>query len=177
MQFVHDNSVFPPAYEAMVTDDRLSSNYQSAIIDFDTLPILQHNRLTIDQGQTVIFTTENLQATHGDGSADGDLSFLISALQHGYFKWTNTSTGNIVVFRQNNITTQAVSFVHDGSHSAPSYKVGVTDGRASADPQTASINFNGSGLLPVQKDYLPVLWLESCSLRCGVIGGIGRSDL
>ena len=148
VQFVHDNSVFPPAYEAMVTDDRLSSNYQSAIIDFDTLPVLQHNRLTIDQGQTVIFTTENLQATHGDGSADGDLSFLISALQHGYFKWTNSSTGNIVVFRQNNITAQAVSFVHDGSHSAPSYKVGVTDGRASADPQAASIDFNGSGLLP-----------------------------
>ena len=79
-------------------------------------------------------------------SADGDLSFLISALQHGYFKWTNISSGNIVVFRQNNITTQAVSFVHDGSHSAPSYKVSVTDGRASTDAQAASINFNGSDL-------------------------------
>ena len=164
VQFVHDNSLFPPSYEVMVTDDRLSSSYEAARIDFDTLPLLQHNQLTIDQGQTVVLTIENLLATHGDGSNDADLSFLMTALQHGYFTWTNTSTGPIAVFRQYNISTQAVSFVHDGSHSSPSYKVSVTDGKASTNPQSASITFNGNNVSDSKSLSVGVL-VESRRLR------------
>ncbi len=160
VQFVHDKSVYAPAYQVMVTDGRVSSDYEVARIDFDMLPVLQHNRLSIDQGQTVILTEANLRATHDDGSMDDDLIFLISGCQHGYFSWTNTSTGSIVVFRQHNITTQAVSFIHDDSYSAPSYLVSVTDGRASSDPQAASINFNGSDLP------------DSGSLSVGALAGI-----
>jgi len=139
--FVHDNSQSAPAYSVVVTDMRMNSSAQAASIDFDLLPVLENNQLWIDQGQTVILTSDNLKAAH-NGSVDGNLSFIIQNLQHGYFQWVNYPSDPIAVFQQQNITDSQVSFVHDNSQSAPAYKVSVSDGRAISDPSSAGIYFS-----------------------------------
>ena len=141
VNFVHDNSINPPAYKVSVSDGDMTTTPQPAVIDFDARPILNNNHLTIDQSEVVTITSSELSATHPGGS-DATLSFQISTVQHGNFQWSNAPGKPIILFQQQNITDRLVNFAHDGSLNPPAYVVTVTDGRLSSDPQAAIIDFN-----------------------------------
>ena len=74
VNFVHDNSINPPAYKVSVSDGDMTTTPQPAVIDFDARPILNNNHLTIDQSEVVTITSSELSATHPGGS-DATLSF------------------------------------------------------------------------------------------------------
>ncbi len=146
IQFVHDNSTLPPAYTVVVTDGRLSSVPEPAVIDFDATPILQNNSLVINQGQTVIFNAQMLSATHSTGE-DTLLLFVISNLTHGQFSVVTSPNQPVLQFYQQNITDQRIQFTHDNSTSAPAYQVSVTDQRITTSPQSARIDFDANPIL------------------------------
>ncbi len=141
IQFSHDNSTQTPEYWVSVSDGRIILSPVAAKIDFDISPILETNRITIIQGETVVLTTDNLWATHW-GNGDGDLNFVISDCQYGQFQWIISPNTSITFFQQQNITDRLIQFVHDNSVFAPAYKVVVSDGRLSTMPSWNLADFD-----------------------------------
>jgi len=141
VQFVHDNGLAAPSYAVAVSDGQAASVPELASIDFDVTPLLEVNQLVINQGQIIGLTADNLYALHA-GSAEGNLTFLISALQHGQFMLGMSAGQVVTAFSQQNVTNGQVSFVQDGSADAPNYWVAVSDARAVSVPQSASIDFD-----------------------------------
>ena len=146
IQFTHDNSTQPPAYQTLVTDGRTASSLQSAKIDFDASPILLNNTLIINQGQTLRLTSEFLSATH-PGGEDKILLFNVSQVTHGKFSSTYSPNQPIFIFYQQNVTDRVIQFTHDNSTQAPSYFVSVSDGRITLPPVVAEIDFDESPIL------------------------------
>ena len=62
-------------------------------------PVLVNNQLTINQGQALILTVENLQATQTSRD-DEQLWFIFSQVTHGNFSLINASTTPINRFQQ-----------------------------------------------------------------------------
>jgi hypothetical protein len=66
------------------------------------------------------------------------LVFSVSALSHGQFELVGIPGVPIVSFTQGQIGSGQIRFVHDGSTSAPTYSISVSDGSLSAGPYAAS---------------------------------------
>ncbi len=146
IQFIHDGSSEAPAYNITVRSSGIAwTGPYPANITLETL-LINANQLVINQGQAIIFTANNLQATY-QGKVDGSVSFLIANLEHGRFEWTTIPGQAILTFQQQNITDVMVRFVHDGTDSVPAYQVSVSQGSVSTPFQTASIDFDANPVL------------------------------
>ncbi len=143
VQFTSDNSGIAPNYLLSVQDScGLASDISIANISFHQLPTLGNNQLTINQGQSLIVTSDNLNAKDmNDITRSSILQFLVSNAQHGYFEIVNNPGTVINNFYQENVSTGVVQFTHDGSVQAPSYSTSVSDGLVSTNPSPALINF------------------------------------
>ncbi len=130
----------------VVTDGRLSSVAEPAVIDFDTTPVLQNNSLVINQGQTITLNAQMFSATHATGE-DNLLLFVISNMMHGQFSVVTSPDQSLLQFYQQNISDQRIQFTHDNSTSAPAYQVSVTDQRITTPPQLAHIDFDANPIL------------------------------
>ena len=64
VRFIHDQSLYAPAYQIAVSNGAITTPPQPAWIDFDTIPLLLTNQLVINQGQSVLLTAAMLNATH-----------------------------------------------------------------------------------------------------------------
>ena len=146
VRFIHDQSLYAPAYQIAVSNGAITTPPQPAGIDFDTIPLLLTNQLVINQGQSVLLTAAMLNATHPGADNSSYLRFDITKLQQGQFRWVNNSAA-IAYFYQQNITDRLVQFGHDGSSVAPSYNVSVTDGRTYSPSQAARIDFDAFPIL------------------------------
>ena len=164
VQFIQDGSTQPPTYAISVTDGRISTPPQSAVIDFDPLPILVNNQLKINQGQTVTLTTDNLLATHA-GIADPQLIFIITNISNGRFIVPGTEVQSSLfldtTIQQQQIMDNAVLFYQQGTD-APAYNVSVSDGRVGTPPQSATVIYSVKPILQnnqfaVSKGQLVVL--------------------
>ena len=98
-------------------------------------PTLATNALSLFSGSTVLFSSTNLQAIDPD-TADSELIFTVSDVSNGEFQLSGSATTS---FSQQDISAGLVSFVHDGSETAPSYSVSVSDGSLSTEPSTVTI--------------------------------------
>ena len=144
--FVPDGTTEAPSYNITVRTTGIA--YVSptpANITFNLLQI-KNNQLMINQGQTVLLTTENLSATD-TGSQEDNVEFIISDLQHGQFQWINFPDQPILTFKQQNITDGAVNFMQDGSALPPCYNVTVSNGKITVGPQASLIDFDPSPVL------------------------------
>ena len=146
VQFVHDDSSFAPMYQVTVTDGRAYSTPQAALIDFDAIPVLLNNSLRINQGETVLITSNILSAVHPTGE-DNSLLFNLTGIMNGRFCWRNNPFTSLESFYQNNISNSLIQFTHDNSTHAPAYQVLVTDGRTASPFQSAKIDFDASPIL------------------------------
>ncbi len=147
IQFVHDGSDEPPSYNITVRSSGIAwIGPISANITFNGFLKLENNQLVINQGETVVITSNNLKATHL-GNVESDLIFLISNLTYGRFEFLSTPNQSITTFQQQNITDGIVRFVHDNSQSAPTYRVAVSNGTFTTSPQSALIDFDAEPIL------------------------------
>ena len=119
-------------------DATVTSNLNLMGIAVNDAPVLVNNRLTIGQAQTVVLTTSHLSASDDSASANA-LQFTVSNVQRGQFRLNGVTTTS---FSQQDISQGKVSFVHDGTVTAPSYSVSVSDGSLTSSVQAASISFN-----------------------------------
>lgn len=142
VQFIHDGSTIAPSYNVTVSDARITTSSQAAMINFNLAPILINNSIIIGQGQKLILTSSNLSATDSDDSA-GSLIFQITNIQHGSFELVTNPGSPITSFTQAQLDSGDIQFVHDARPQSPSYSVSVSDGKTSdlAGAVPASITF------------------------------------
>lgn len=125
------------------------STGRSYVIFGDAPPVMVNNNLKINQGDSVVFSDDNLLVTDAN-HPDDQISLTITNGQYGHFAWLTSGCGGapITQFSQQNISAGQVMFCHDGSVEAPVYSVGVTTpGLAFIFPQPAFIDFDTIPLL------------------------------
>ena len=147
--FRHDGSILPPSYTVSVSDS-VNVYATEGIIEFDHLPELVNNQLFVNQGEATVLKSTDLSAKSSDHSASG-LYFLVDTVSQGQFNLLDVNgtiiATNVTGFIQQNVTDQRVAFLHDGSTTAPSYRVAVSDGLATIPSQPAVIQFNHAPVL------------------------------
>ena len=136
----------PPAYTVLVTDGRLSSAAEPAVIDFDATPILQNNSLVINQGQIGDSQLTNV-VCHSSTGEDSLLLFMISNLTHGQFSLSLPPDQSLLQFYQQNITDNTSNLLTTIPPQVPAYQVFVTDQRITTAPQSAHIDFDANPIL------------------------------
>ena len=140
LQFVHDGSNVAPTYSVQTPNIgiALTPAPQAATITFYQRPVLSTNTLLIHQGEGVPITSILLGIM--DDYPASQVNFTISNLQHGQFKslpFNNTVTQ----FSEQQLLSGAIAFTQDGTASAPSYQVGVSDPYFTLPPVLATVTF------------------------------------
>ena len=105
--------------------------------------MLVDNQLTLSNGQTVILSSSNFQASEL-GFNNSQLIFSVGNVQNGYFSAAPVGNGvkkNLTSFTQAQIDSVAIEFVHVGNEQEPSYLVLVSDGVQSTVPSPATVYF------------------------------------
>ena len=179
VQFVHDGSSIAPSYNisvysagiawtgpvaanitflsaattTVVTTPIVSQTPTPTMTSTPTpssaFPVLLTNQLTLSNGQTVILSSNNLQASEL-GFNNSQLIFSVGNVQNGYFSTVPMGNGvkkNLTSFSQGQINSGAIEFVHNGAFQAPGYLVLVSDGMQSTLPSLATINFTDAPVI------------------------------
>ncbi len=149
--FMQDGSQFSPSYQVSVTDPWIQMPPMPAQISFNSVPFfLVNNQLSIKQNQTLLLDSKNLMATRND-IAVASFTFVVTNIAHGIFNINGQTSASQISFAQQAILSAHVSFVQDGSRSAPSYAVSVSDGWNQTIPTLANISFLLKPLLSINQ--------------------------
>ena len=106
----------------------------------DVAPSISVNKLTIEQGQSVILGAGNLNAVDPDNSP-AQLVYTVGKVTGGRFEFVSNPGVAITSFTQANINAGAVRFVADGGQAAPSYMLTVSDGSLTSGISSAAVSF------------------------------------
>ena len=88
IQFVYDNNNNLPSYHISVYSTGIAwTGPIPANVSMQSLQLI-HNQLTINQGESVTLTSNNLSAENGCVS-DGTFTFVVSNIQQGRFEFNN----------------------------------------------------------------------------------------
>ncbi|MBS0351420.1 MAG: FG-GAP repeat protein, partial [Proteobacteria bacterium] len=136
-----------------------------------TLPpiVLQKNQLALKDGQTVILSNNQLQATEA-GFNNSQLVFRVSEVSNGYFSSVpvgNSVKKNLTSFTQGQVQSGGVEFVHAGNQQTPGYVVSVTDGVQSTPPNPANIVFTDAPI--IQQITLNITQGETITLTSALL--------
>ncbi|MBS0351861.1 MAG: FG-GAP repeat protein, partial [Proteobacteria bacterium] len=124
--------------------DYSSDKGRSYVVFGDAPPVLVNNSLSLSVGATINLNSGFL-AAYDRNHNNNTLVFVPSAVEHGQFEAVGAPGVPLVNFTQQQITSGAIQFVHDGSLVAPRYNITVrSDGIAWTGPLTAKINFIGT---------------------------------
>jgi hypothetical protein len=149
IRFVHDGNEAAPTYTLNVDDGQagvISSVGQVTFTSVNDAPVLETNTLTLTEGDTVVLTTANLNASDIETN-NNDLEFAITAVTGGFFEFTDgtliadPTTPNAATFTLQDVILEQVRFVQSPEFEeiTPSYTVAVTDDDAT-NPQTTTGN-------------------------------------
>ena len=170
VSFVHDGFGVAPSYRLTVTDGggggnggvgggAASASRDVSILSFNNLnstPVFSANLLTISEGDVV---QPNIQTTDADDAASR-LSITVSDLVGGYFAFNTDLTIRVTSFLQSEVNTGTLRFVHDGSNTAPSYRLTVADPSGAEATSLATVSFT-----PVNDP--PVIMVNALSITEG----------
>ena len=104
-------------------------------------PTIVTNTLAIAEGATVGLSTANLVATDSDDPASF-LTFTAGSVTGGRFELVAAPGITITSFTQSQVNSGAVRFAHDGSETAASYSLTVSDGLSATTPSAPSVSFS-----------------------------------
>ncbi|WP_416671886.1 DUF4347 domain-containing protein [Egbenema bharatensis] len=122
-------------------------------------PRLVTNSFTIQEGQEITLTNQNLRATDFDTTVS-NITYTITDIQNGQFKVNNVVvSGETVTFTQEDVNAGRVKFVHNGSENAPSFKISVNDPYVDPIPPSvaAQISFINVNDPPALTNVVPSL--------------------
>jgi len=111
-----------------------------AVTPANDAPALVTNQLTIGDGQTVVLTPGNLIVVDPDNPPT-DISFSVSAVQHGRFELAGVPGIAVTTFTYVQLAAGQVQFVHAGSNQVPGYVVTPSDGALAGTAAPAAITF------------------------------------
>lgn len=174
--FEDDGDTVPPSYTVTVSDPEGASFTQDATINFTLVndaPVIVNNTFTIVEGTPLTLndtrTGEINLLAEDDTTPDSDLTYTVSNVTGGDF--VDFLANPISSFTQQDLTDQAVLFLHDDSETAPTFDITVTDIEGASDTVTAEITFQ-----PVD-DEVPVLTTNRLSLFSGATTVLSASNL
>ena len=153
IRFVHDGNEAAPTYTLVISDGTGGDVTSTGTVNFTPVndpPVITVNTLTLSEGDTVILTTANLNATDIETPNDAILQFTITSVVGGQFEFVDTgnliadANGSVSTFTLLDVITGNVQFVHTDQETVPGYTVQVNDLAASnpqTDTSTATINY------------------------------------
>lgn len=153
IRFVHDGTETEPTYTLTVADGDGGEVVSEGTITFENVndpPEITTNTLTLTEGDTVVLTTANLNATDIETANDSTLVFTITSVTGGQFEFVDSgdliadASGSVASFTLADVIAENVQFVHTDEETPPAYTVQVSD-LDGADPRTdtddAVVNF------------------------------------
>ncbi|MGD1858679.1 MAG: cadherin-like domain-containing protein [Leptolyngbyaceae cyanobacterium] len=162
VEFSHDSSNGTPSYSVVASNDGEESAADAADVTFNATndsPDVEVNVLAIAEGGTVVLNSEtvNLQSIDEAGeSTAAELTYDIQDVTNGRLErlvddvWVDLGEADDA-FTQADVDNGLIRFVHDGSETAPTYRLRVVDSGLpgngfNSTPQgqssTAEITFN-----------------------------------
>lgn len=127
--FVHDGSNTVPSYTLTVEDSdggTATSESNVTLLDGNDAPSIITNTLAIAEGATVDLTTANLAATDEE-STPAELTYTVVSVTNGRFEFNETTVDAGSIFTQQDVLDGLVTFIHDGTSTAPTYTLTLTD--------------------------------------------------
>ena len=161
IQFIQDGGDVAPSYMVSVSDGILTTTSTASNVTFYAAPTLMTNQITLSGSQTIILTTNNINA-NAPGEIASQITFTITDLQHCHFEQISAPGIQITTFTLAEIQNSQIQFVLDGSNITPSYSIAVSDGIATTSPVAASI---------ITPTPTPTPTLASSSISIGTIAG------
>ncbi|HXH54324.1 MAG TPA: cadherin-like domain-containing protein, partial [Gammaproteobacteria bacterium] len=137
----------------------------AAYINFNSVPVITNNQLTITNGQPLILTSTELSATDQETPLV-NLGFTLTGVEHGYFDTITLPGTSITVFSQQMVFNGAIRFVPENDFLLPAYNVSVSDGVLWGGPQAALVRLN----TPPANTF-PTIAESSNTVRNAIIGG------
>jgi hypothetical protein len=131
VQVTQDGSSTAPHYTlAAVGENGLISALSAVTARFSSngvpAPVLVHNYLLITQGENAGMTTQNIYATTNESQPiDGSALFYVTEVTHGGFSVQSLPGFSVTFFSQDQLKSGQVTFAHDDSVLAPSYRLSV----------------------------------------------------
>ncbi len=117
---------------------------RSYVVFGDVPPVLVNNSLSLFVGAAIQLNSIWL-AAYDRNHNNNTLVFIPSGITHGQFEALGVPGIPLVNFTQQQITSGAIQFVHDGTLVAPSYNMTVrSSGIAWTGPLSAKITFSGT---------------------------------
>ncbi len=130
-----------------------NSTGRSYVIFGDAPPVLVNNSLSLSPGATITLNATYLTATDRNHN-NNTLVFIPSGVLHGQFELISNPGVSLVNFTQQQVTSGAIQFVHDGTLVPPNYNITVrSTGIAWVGPMPAQINFIGA-----PQSYFPTIF-------------------
>lgn len=139
VRFVHNGGEAAPSYTLTVSDgvNEVDSPAQITFTNVNDAPVLSRNQLAINEGQTRLITTTDINASDVETNANS-LVFTVGQISGGTFTASPVFAGGrfelvaspgtaIGSFTRDDIINQRVRFVHDGTETRPSYAIQVQD--------------------------------------------------
>ena len=110
------------------------------VVAVNDVPAIAINSLVIAQGQSVVLSSLNVNATDVDNSA-AQLVYTATGVSGGRFEFETALGVAVTSFTQDQINSGAVKFVHDGGLVTPGYSLTVNDGQLSSAASPANVTF------------------------------------
>ena len=148
------NGDFVITWTSGVQDGSSDGVYARLFTMIHTPPQLNHNSLTIDQGQTSILTSTQLLALT-DSVAINSLTFISTDITFGWFNYVSAPNQPIFNFTQAAVNKGQIQFTQDDSYNVPSYQIAVFDGISVTLPQSAMVDFDQKPLW-INNDLIPI---------------------
>ncbi len=170
VQFVDDGDELAPSFSLTAHDGALGSNTLAATITYapvNDAPVLSAAALRVSEGATVTWASSDISRADPDNSV---LSFTVSGLSGGFFRFVNAAGTPITTFTSTQLAAGLVQFVDDGDELAPSFNLTADDGALSSITLATTITFT-----PV--DDAPVLAAASLTVSEGATVTWAPSDL
>lgn len=112
----------------------------SCVSNFWSLPRFEENAITINQGQSHLLSSKDLNVTDAR-TPFYNLQFIITDIQHGNFSNTSYVLREPVSFKQSDVAKNEISFLHDGSLHPPAYIITVFNQRGLTAQSRAVVDF------------------------------------
>jgi VCBS repeat-containing protein len=158
VRFQHDGSNTIPSYTLTVSDGEASStkDFNANILNLtNDVPVVKANQITLSEGDTITLTQDNILITDEPGeSTPAQITIFVDTVTNGKFLLSGTPVNQ---FTQQDVLDGLVTFEHDDSNTAPTYKLIVQDsvigGKVNTIPNlVGTVNFTAENDLPTFAD-------------------------
>ena len=124
------------------TEGPLTSAETAFVSNINDAPTVTTNQLTLNAGDRVTLTVgSNIAATDPDHAASA-FSYNVTGVTAGQFELATNPGVAITSFSHGTLMAGDVVFVHDGSGTAPTYDLTVSDGSDASSPSSATVTFS-----------------------------------